>query len=60
MKTTTTLAAALLAASLMVPAAGFAQSAPAAWSSKDGRWNSWKEGTFPNSTAHYEALKAAA
>lgn len=56
----TTLAAALLAASLAVPAAGLAQSSPSSWASKDGRWNNWKEGTFATSTAHYEALKAAA
>jgi hypothetical protein len=57
---TPTLAAALLAATLAIPASGFAQSAPAAWNTKEGRWDNWKAGTFTSSAAHYEALKAAA
>jgi hypothetical protein len=54
------LAAVLVAASMLAPAAGFAQSAPASWATKDGRWNNWKDGTFPTSEAHYKALVAAA
>jgi len=52
--------AAVLAAAMLVPAAGWAQAAPAAWGTKDGRWDDWKDGTFPTSAAHYAALKAAA
>ena len=54
------LAAVLAAATMMIPAAGMAQSAPASWATKDGRWSNWKEGSFPTSAAHYAALKAAA
>ena len=54
------IAAAMAAASIMIPTAGLAQSAPASWATKDGRWDHWKEGSFPNSAAQYAALKAAA
>jgi hypothetical protein len=36
------------------------EGAPAAWATKEGRWDNWKEGTFPTSAAHFEALRAAA
>jgi hypothetical protein len=54
------LAAVLVAASMLAPVASFAQSAPASWATKEGRWDNWKEGTFASSKAQYEALKAAA
>jgi hypothetical protein len=54
------LAAALAAASILIPGAVLAQGAPASWATKDGRWNGWKDGSFATSAAHYAALKAAA
>ena len=59
-KRATVSAAGLVAAAMLVPAAGFAQPAPAAWSSAEGRWEHWKDGAFASSEAHYNALKAAA
>ncbi len=53
-------AATALIAAMGLPIAGLAQTQPAGWTTKDGRWENWKQGTFPNSTAHFEALKAAA
>jgi len=54
-----------LAAAVAIPLAALAQgasaqTAPASWATKEGRWDNWKEGSFPNSAAQYEALKAAA
>jgi hypothetical protein len=55
-----TLAAVLVAVSMLAPTAGVAQPAPASWKTKDGRWNDWKDGTFATSEAQYKALVAAA
>ncbi len=50
----------VLMAALAGPLVAAAQSAPATWSTQQGRWNEWKGASFQNSTSHYEALKAAA
>jgi hypothetical protein len=59
-RTITVLLAATLLGTVATTGAATAQSYPASWATKAGRWTDWKAGNFQTSEEHYNALKAAA